>query len=138
MTTGEYLKDIRMRSGFSIRDVVERSNSYLDKTTISRIERNERGISFRAAFIFSRIYQVDMIVIAEKTFEDETKLNDIHSSPVSDEQSLIEMYRLLPRDRKRILLNIVLGLVESYDAGARKKARKKVCEALKSAQNKHI
>jgi transcriptional regulator with XRE-family HTH domain len=134
MTTGELLKELRKQSGLSIREIVERSNGLLDKTAISRIEKGQRGVSFRSAYIFSRIYDVDIKVIAGKTFEGEMAFKDYPKNKNVEEQSLIEIFRLLPKDRKKILLNVALSIAEASEAGSREKARKKVSESLRSAR----
>jgi len=60
MAIGAYLKGLRKKAGLTIRDVVEMTGEEIDKTTISRIERDERGLSLKAAFFFSEIYGADL------------------------------------------------------------------------------
>ncbi|MFA6449651.1 MAG: helix-turn-helix transcriptional regulator [bacterium] len=66
MAIGSYLKGLRKKAGLTIRDVVEMSGDEIDKTTISRIERDERGLSLKAAFFFSEIYEVSIEELAKK------------------------------------------------------------------------
>jgi transcriptional regulator with XRE-family HTH domain len=77
MDFGKYIKSQRLKSGLTIRDVVARTGDVLDKTTISRIERNERNVSLKAAFFFSEIYGIDMKTIAKKFMGDEAKIHKV-------------------------------------------------------------
>ena len=49
MSVGTELRKLRLQQGRSIREVAKASGDMLDKTTISRIERDERGLSLKAA-----------------------------------------------------------------------------------------
>jgi transcriptional regulator with XRE-family HTH domain len=66
MTCGEYLKSLRKNHGLTIYDVMRMSGGKVDKTTISRIERDERKPALLAAYVFSEVYGVDMKEIVYK------------------------------------------------------------------------
>ncbi len=61
----------------TIRDVVAMTGEEIDKTTISRIERDERKISLKAAFYFSKIYELPMEEIAKKALGPKAKIKKI-------------------------------------------------------------
>jgi transcriptional regulator with XRE-family HTH domain len=130
MTVGMFLKDLRKQSGLSIREVVRQSNGCLDKTAISRIEMGDRGISFKAAYALSKIYKIDIAIIAEQTFVGNVDISNTHFNTSSDERALIDIYRLLPKKQKRVLFDIVFGLSQTGDAVSVKDIRKKISAAL--------
>ncbi len=77
MELGAYLKGLRKKAGLTIRDVVEMANEEIDKTTVSRIERNERGLSFKAAYYFSQIYGISLDELAKKMLGSSAKIKKI-------------------------------------------------------------
>jgi len=77
MAIGAYLKGLRKKAGLTIRDVVEMTGDEIDKTTISRIERDERGLSLKAAFYFSEIYGTDLNELATKMLGSKAKIHKI-------------------------------------------------------------
>jgi transcriptional regulator with XRE-family HTH domain len=77
MAIGSYLKGLRKKAGYTIRDVVEMTCDEIDKTTISRIERDERGLSFKAAFYFSEIYGIDLNEMAKKMLGSKARVKKI-------------------------------------------------------------
>jgi transcriptional regulator with XRE-family HTH domain len=74
MDFGAYLRKLREKADYTIRDVVEMCGNGLDKTTISRIERNERRMSLAAAFYFSELYDVDIKTLAKKALGESAKV----------------------------------------------------------------
>jgi transcriptional regulator with XRE-family HTH domain len=74
MDFGKYIRNQRSNKGYTIHDVVEMTGGTLDKTTISRIERNERKASLKAAFFFSELYDIDMKTLARKSLGEEAKI----------------------------------------------------------------
>ena len=64
MDSGTYLRKLRLKHKLSLDDVVELSCNQIDKTTLSRVERNERGVSLRNAFFLSKIYSEDFKIFA--------------------------------------------------------------------------
>ncbi|MEW6200770.1 MAG: helix-turn-helix transcriptional regulator [bacterium] len=66
MDAGTYLKSLRKKHRMSLDEVVELSGNQIDKTTLSRVERNERGVSLKNAYLLSKIYKVDFKTLSEK------------------------------------------------------------------------
>lgn len=66
MDTGTYLRKLRVQKGLSLGDVVEKSLDQVDKTTLSRVERNERGVSLATAYLLAKIYGEDFETFAKK------------------------------------------------------------------------
>lgn len=110
MDIGGYLKNLREQKDLSMRQVMIRSKGLLDKTTISRIEKNKRRLSMRAAYAFSKIYGTPLDDIAER----EIGISLGESPPPlvvsSLEKLLLERFRQLSRSRKLLVLDIVTGL----------------------------
>jgi len=50
----------------TINEAAAMTGGKVDKTSLSRIERGERGISLKVAYCLSKLYGVDMEKIAEK------------------------------------------------------------------------
>ena len=69
MDTGKFLRKLRSDKGLSLDEVVERAKNQIDKTTLSRIERNERGVSLTAAFLLSKIYDEDFEAFSRKILQ---------------------------------------------------------------------
>ncbi|MFH1537725.1 MAG: helix-turn-helix transcriptional regulator [bacterium] len=69
MDTGKYLRKMRKQRGLSLGEVVEKSKNQIDKTTLSRIERNERGVSLTAAYLLSKIYGEDFEDFSRKILQ---------------------------------------------------------------------
>lgn len=78
MDFGKFIRTQRLKAGYTIRDIVEMSGDEMDKTTVSRIERNERKMSLKAAFIFSEIFDIDMKALAKKSFGEEVKVKKLN------------------------------------------------------------
>ncbi len=66
MDFGTYLRKEREKAGLSLRQVVLMTNNETDKTTLSRIEMNERGISLKLAYLLSKVYGVDFETLTKK------------------------------------------------------------------------
>lgn len=77
MSAGSYLKSLRLEKGLTIREVVLMTSEEIDKTTVSRIERDERKISLKAAFFFSQIYGVSLEEIARKELGAKAKIKQV-------------------------------------------------------------
>ena len=77
MTVGAFLKKARLEKGLTLQNIVELTGGRLDKTNISRIERDERGVSMKAAFYFSEIYGIDMKEIAIQDLGKKAKVKKI-------------------------------------------------------------
>ena len=121
MSAGDFLKELRSQSGLSLRQVVLMSNEMLDKTTVSRIEKNARTPSLRAAYAFSQIYRVKMENIAELAL-DKRVIPGPPPFAVSDhERELLEKLRALPRVRRNLVVEIIGCLVQHSESGVHKK-----------------
>ncbi len=105
MTIGQYLKQIRTQRGLTIRDVADKSGGHLDKTTISRIERDERGISLKAAYALSRIYSIGMDELVEVMIGKAIDLEESVFETSDDERELIRYFRIISRQRRRYILD---------------------------------
>jgi len=133
MSLGRYLKKLRKQNGFTINQVVEQSGGLLDKTTVSRIERDERGISLRAAYAFSMIYNVNLKDMCEYVLEKKLSPEYVPFETSPDERALVENYRILTGPRKRALREIVHGLALTSPHRSSEQARiqlKKTIEEL--------
>lgn len=75
--TGKFLKDLRMSKGLTMNEVVLMTGNEIEKTTISRIENDERNISFKAAYYFSAIYGVSLEEIAKKELGGKAKIKKV-------------------------------------------------------------
>lgn len=77
MEVGSCLKKARIKSGLTIREVVAMTGDELDKTTVSRIERDERKLSFKAAYYFSEIYGVPMNELARMALGSKARIRKV-------------------------------------------------------------
>lgn len=107
MTIGSTLKKLRKQQGRSIREVVNASDGMLDKTTVSRIERDERGLSLKAAYCFSRVYGIDMEALTEMLIKKKIALSRITFDTSPRERQLLQKHRTLARKYQRIVGEIV-------------------------------
>jgi transcriptional regulator with XRE-family HTH domain len=60
MSVGESLKTLRKKAGYTIKEVSLMSGEVIDRTTISKIENDERTPSLKALYMLSQVYKVDM------------------------------------------------------------------------------
>ena len=60
MTLGEFLKARRVHAGLSVNDVAAISKGRIDKTTISRLEGDGRGLSLKGFFVLADIYEIPL------------------------------------------------------------------------------
>jgi len=74
---GKNLKSLRIKKGLTMNEVVLMTGSEIDKTTISRIERGERGLSLKAGYYFSQIYGVGMEEIARMELGSKVKIRKV-------------------------------------------------------------
>ncbi len=77
MDIGAYLRKKRLEADLTIYDVVAMTGNEIDKTTISRVERNERKASFKAAFYFSEIYGIPLEELAKKTLGKKARIKKV-------------------------------------------------------------
>ena len=107
MSVGDYLRELRSQSGLSLRQVVMMSDEMLDKTTVSRVEKNSRTPSLRAAYAFSQIYRVKMENIAEMALDKKLMPGPAPFAVSDNERELLEKLRSLPRTRRNLIFDVV-------------------------------
>ncbi|MFA6566681.1 MAG: helix-turn-helix transcriptional regulator [Victivallales bacterium] len=67
MTVGTYLRNLREQNGYTMQNIVDMVDGQIDKTTISRVENDERKPSLLTAYLLSQLYDLDMKDIAIRT-----------------------------------------------------------------------
>jgi transcriptional regulator with XRE-family HTH domain len=77
MEMGNYLKKLRQKSGLTIREVVAMTGDELDKTTVSRIERDERKLSLKAAYYLSEIYGMPLSELARQILGGKARIRKV-------------------------------------------------------------
>ena len=100
-----------------MRQVKQRSQGMLDKTTISRIENGDRRLSLRAAYAFSRIYSISLEQLIERELEMQLPPGEPPFVVSLEEQALIMKYRHLARARRRMAQDVLHGLTLLPDNG---------------------
>ncbi len=130
LSLGKYLKEMRKQSGLTIKQIVNMSEGILDKTTISRIERNERGLSLKAAYAFSKTYNIDIMELTEYAIEKKITPERVPFDTNEEEQALIEEFRVLSDRRKKALKEILRGLAMAAEENSSIKVRRKLKETL--------
>lgn len=126
MSIGTYLRRLRKQKGYSIRQVVIKSDGMLDKTTVSRIERGERGVSVRALYAFSRIYDVPADNMLAYLIKEHVESDNIPFDANDEERRMIEDYRRLSRRSQNVLRELLGSLrgggKENLAVGSRESA----------------
>ena len=135
MSLGNYLKRLRQQNGLTIKQVVDMSHDILDKTTISRIERDERGISLKAAYAFAKIYNVSLDELCEYVLGRKIDLTHVPFETSDDERLLLENYRYLSSQRKKSVHEVVRGLSLTKQPYSSSVARKRLRETLASVES---
>ena len=111
VNSGEYLKNLRIQKDLTVKEVIRRSKGALDKSVISRVEKNKRGISLRSAYYMAKIYQVPLEEIAEAMLG----LKPLDQEPpfrISNaEQKIITYLRKLNKDKKKQVEDVIQGFV---------------------------
>jgi transcriptional regulator with XRE-family HTH domain len=136
MAIGAKLRELREKQGLSIREVVTASGGALDKTTLSRIERDERGLSLKAAYLFSQIYNISMDELCEMAVNNKAKPARPPFDASATERKLIETYRELNRKRQRTLDEVAKGLRMLGDAKSGEHSRHRLLEELDRARGR--
>ena len=130
MSAGSQLKKLRERQGRSIREVVDASDGILDKTTVSRIERGERGVSLRAAYCFARIYGVSMEELSEIALKKRLSPSETPFDVSLKEKKLIGRYRTLTGKHKRLVAEITNGFAYLGDYKSLREARDRLLKEV--------
>jgi len=136
MPVGRELCKIRKQRGLSIREVVRASDGMLDKTTVSRIEHEERGLSLRAAYCFAKIYGVSMESIAELALKKRVGLDRDAFDASPEERLLVQRYRTLTGRRRRMTLEIIRAFALVGDYRTLAESRDRLVGELKQARKK--
>ena len=129
------MRKLRLQQGLSIRDVVSASEDMLDKTTLSRIERDERGLSLKAAYCLSRIYNVDMETLAQIVLKKKVSHQRAPFDTSAAERKFLKKHRALSRKHQRIVMEITNGLVLIGDLDSHEEGRRKLIEDLKGKKH---
>ncbi len=136
MSAGSELKKLRLQRGITIREVVKQSNGMLDKTTVSRIERDDRGISFRSAYCFSRIYNIEMEALFELLQGKKVPPSRIPFDTSAQEREMLKMYRALSHTRRRTISEIVKAMALLGDFPTTEEGRRQLLKELRTSKEK--
>ena len=117
LTTGKFLRNIRSQKGMSMRQVMDRSEGMLDKTTISRIENDDRKLSLKAAYAFSRIYRINMAELVEMDLGFRIPAGEAPFAVSPEEKKMMQSCRALDRRRREMVHEIVAALGAVYGGG---------------------
>jgi len=135
LTTGKELKKIRTNQGLSIRDVVMASDRILDKTTLSRIERDERGLSLKAAYCLSKIYNINIESLAEISAGKKIKHERIPFDATLEERVFLNKYRILSSRHRKMLDEMAKAFVFFGEYRTSGEARRLMLEELRKIKN---
>lgn len=130
MSIGNYLRQIREQNGLTIKQVVAKSGELLDKTTISRIERDERGLSIKAVYALAKVYNISIQDICELYIGKTLEIKHVPFDTSSDERHLILIYRKLTRSRQKSLQEVARGLCLARLPEPTSESRRKLNNAL--------
>jgi len=103
----------------------------LDKTTVSRIERDERGLSLRAAYCFSKIYNIGMETLYELLTKKKVAQSAIPFDTSAQEREFLAIYRMLSLKRRRMVVEIVRAVALMGDSLSVENGRKQLIKELK-------
>lgn len=110
MKLGEFLRNMRKQNGYSLREVVLKSKGMLDKTTVSRIEKDARMPSLRAVYALSKIYRVKMEAIAEMALGKKLEPTAMPFSMSASEKEMIMNFRRLSKKEKNLFAELLAML----------------------------
>ncbi len=130
---GKKLREIRLQKGLSIQDVVGLSGGMLDKTMLSRLERNERGISLRGAYCLSKIYGIEMETLAEMAIGREVVIREIPFDTSPEERDMILRFRSLDGKYRKLSFEIIRGFSLIGDFKSAGDARERVARKLEDS-----
>ena len=77
MDFGKFIKQQRLDAGLTMSEVATMTGSATDKTALSRIENNGRGITFKLAFFLSGIYGIDIKRLTKNYMGKEAKVHKL-------------------------------------------------------------
>ncbi|MEW6203358.1 MAG: helix-turn-helix transcriptional regulator [bacterium] len=113
MTLGEYLKALRHKHGFSIKQVVIKSKGVLDKASISRIEHGQRKISLNVAYVLSKIYEVNFMELVNKIVDEKDATQESFGI-TNEEMNLLEKFRQLSPVLRVSFKNILYTMTGAF------------------------
>jgi transcriptional regulator with XRE-family HTH domain len=128
---GAQIKKLRKQRGFTLSDVVRASNGLLDKTTVSRIERDERGLSLKAAYAYSRVFNIGMETLYELVTGRKVPQSAIPFDTSQQERDFLKIFRALTPKHRRIASEIVKALAMLGDFSAPYDGRIEILKELK-------
>jgi len=131
LSVGKEIKKLRKQRGLTIREVVKSSEGNLDKTTISRIERDERGLSFKAAYCFSKIYGINMETLYELVNRKKVSPDAIPFDTSPQERDFLEVYRALTMRHRRIIAEITKAVALLGDLPSAENSRRELIREMK-------
>lgn len=132
MSVGSHLRSIRESRGLTIKQVVNMSGDLLDKTTISRIERDERGLSIKAVYALASVYNIELKDVCELYIGKKLKISHVPFDVTPEEQRLITLYRQMSRGRQRSLQEIARGLCLARPPEPASETKRKLANALRN------
>ncbi len=135
MTLGEYLRMVRHQKRLTLQEVESVSKGILDKTTVSRIERDDRRVSFRAACAFSKVYGISLDTLANIQGCETLDNPDVPFDTSDYERRIIIMYRNLSSSQQKTVEDIVRGLLLVGDSIPPSRARERVEQMISSSSN---
>jgi transcriptional regulator with XRE-family HTH domain len=131
LSAGKELKKLRQQRGLTIRDVVKASGGMLDKTTVSRIERDERGLSLKAAYCFSKIFNISMETLFELLHKKKVPQSAIPFDASPQEREFLTVYRTLSIRHRRMVGEIVKAVAILGDFPSTEDGRMRLLKELK-------
>ena len=131
MSVGRELKKLRVQRELTINEVVKASCGMLDKTTVSRIERDERGLSLKAAYCFSKTYNIGMETLYELLNKKKVPPSSIPFDTSAQEREFLAVYRLLSVRHRRMIVEIVKSLALAGDFSSLENGRIQLIKELK-------
>jgi transcriptional regulator with XRE-family HTH domain len=131
LSVGRELKRLRQQRGLTIREVVKSSGGMLDKTTVSRIERDERGLSLKAAYCFSKIYNLSMETLYELLIKKKVPASAIPFDTSPQEREFLAVFRTLSLRHRRMVTEIVKAVAMIGDFPSIENGRMQVIKELK-------
>jgi len=131
LSAGKELKKLRQQRGFTIREVVKASGGMLDKTTVSRIERDERGLSLKAAYCFSKIFNISMETLYELLNKKKVPANAIPFDTSPQEREFLAIYRTLNIRHRKMVVEIVKAVAMLGDFPSIENGRMQLLKELK-------
>jgi transcriptional regulator with XRE-family HTH domain len=135
VSVGKEIKKLRKQRGLTIRDVVVASEGNLDKTTISRIERDDRGVSFKAAYCFSKIFDISMETLYELVNRKKVSPASIPFDTSSQERDFLDVFRTLTPRHSRMIAEITKAVAMLGDMQSAENSRSQLLRELKKVEN---